>query len=353
MQAANIGNGFSKSGSSPPPKNRVVYRLFHNLSSNGRVGYIGKDSYHPERLNLKQRAKDKNCPKLYLALKKYPVLEHWQKEVLASGFLTDEALSAAEVFFIKKFDSKNNGYNCTDGGEGVSGLVRSEASKAQVSKNKRGPSALCREEYKDRAILWYSKGRSSYWIGKKVGVDRVTILRELHGWGVAIRDGSKAARAVGGIEKHKERIIRWYSKGRSSTWIGKKFNVTDDPILRWLRIWGVPKATETRKEKHKENVIHWYSKGKSANWIEKRIITTPATILKWLREWGIPIRPRKGRKLSVEHRAKVSKALAGRRVSEETREKIGKANKGKKRSDATRAKMSESASARKILVFAR
>jgi group I intron endonuclease len=116
---------------------RVVYRFWHTLSSKGLVGYIGKDKYHPDRFDLSRRKKDKNCKTLYKALKKYP-LKFWNKEILASGFRTDSALRKAEIFWIAKFDSKNNGYNLTDGGEGQTGRAMSLETKTKISKAKKG-----------------------------------------------------------------------------------------------------------------------------------------------------------------------------------------------------------------------
>lgn len=113
--------------------NRVVYRLWHDKSAAGRIGYIGKDKYHPSRWNLLARRKQKGCRKLYNALFKYP-LKVWNKEILARGFRSDAALSKAEIFFIKKFDSKNKGYNLTDGGEGTAGMKLSAAHKRKIAK---------------------------------------------------------------------------------------------------------------------------------------------------------------------------------------------------------------------------
>ncbi len=113
--------------------NRVVYRFWHSLSPEGLVGYIGKDVYHPKRFDLRARARQKKTIKLYRALKKYPI-SAWRKEVLARGFRSDKALAEAEIFWIAKFDSKNKGYNCTDGGEGNRGHKHSEETKRKLSK---------------------------------------------------------------------------------------------------------------------------------------------------------------------------------------------------------------------------
>jgi group I intron endonuclease len=113
--------------------NRVVYRLWHNKSVVGRVGYIGKDSYYPHRTKIFYRRKDKNSPKLYRAICKYPI-SLWRVEILAKGFQSNITLCKAEIFWIKKFDSKNKGYNCTDGGEGQLGWKPSIETRTKISK---------------------------------------------------------------------------------------------------------------------------------------------------------------------------------------------------------------------------
>lgn len=120
--------------------NRAIYRLWHSRSIKGKIGYIGKDSHYPSRLNLNARINDKKCRKLYNALRKYPI-DIWKKEFLASGFKSEKSLNRAEMFYIKKFDSKNRGYNCTDGGEGSVGLVFSEESRKKMSEAQSGKKA--------------------------------------------------------------------------------------------------------------------------------------------------------------------------------------------------------------------
>ncbi len=113
----------------------MVYRFWHSRSAKGRVGYIGKDKHHPRRFDLTRRAKDSACRKLYRALKKYPA-KIWRKEILASGFRTDAALTKAEIFHIAKVDSKRKGYNCTDGGGGL--LNPSAETRARMSQAMKG-----------------------------------------------------------------------------------------------------------------------------------------------------------------------------------------------------------------------
>ena len=120
---------------------RVIYRFWHNRSARGRVGYIGKDTKYPRRVNLLARRKDRGCPKLYEALNKYSV-QVWRIEVLASGFKSNKSLNKAEISFIEKFDSRNKGYNITKGGDGGPGWKKgrhlSHKAKEKLSLANRG-----------------------------------------------------------------------------------------------------------------------------------------------------------------------------------------------------------------------
>src|ERR1035437_5084579 len=111
--------------------NRAIYRFWHDLSAAGRVGYIGKDTYYPYRANFNRRRREKKTRKLYRALNKYP-FSVWHIDILASGFRSEKTMNKAEIFWIKKFDSKNKGYNCTEGGEGTVGFKHSEETKIKL-----------------------------------------------------------------------------------------------------------------------------------------------------------------------------------------------------------------------------
>jgi len=117
----------------PTKHNMVVYRFWHNRSARGLVGYVGKYSQYPRRINLSSRKKDKGCLKLYEALNKYPI-SIWKVEILASGFKSIAALNKAERYFIRKFDSRNKGYNITKGGEGGPGWQKGRSLSAETRK---------------------------------------------------------------------------------------------------------------------------------------------------------------------------------------------------------------------------
>ena len=71
---------------------RAIYRLSHEGSDAGRVGYIGKDKHFPSRIRFERRRKEKGCTKLYAALNKYP-LALWRAELVNEVLVPDELSS--------------------------------------------------------------------------------------------------------------------------------------------------------------------------------------------------------------------------------------------------------------------
>lgn len=92
-------------------KNNKVY-CYTNIHNNKK--YIGQTI-----ASLKIRAdcgRDyEQCPKFWKAIQKYG-WDSFIPEILAEN-ITAEKANELEAFYINKFDTINNGYNCTTGGK--------------------------------------------------------------------------------------------------------------------------------------------------------------------------------------------------------------------------------------------
>ena len=110
-------------------KSCVIYAIINTI--NGKI-YVGQT-----RQKLKFRIwahKNHNEFCLGRAIKKYG-WKNFKIEILEECFNEDE-LNEREIFWIDKLNCKvPNGYNLTDGGEGVTGLIFSEESRKLRSKN--------------------------------------------------------------------------------------------------------------------------------------------------------------------------------------------------------------------------
>jgi len=110
-----------------------IYRLTNKI--NGKM-------YHGQTIddvNIRwdkyKRLDCKRQPKLYPALKKYGP-ENFLFEVVDESPQDQIQLDNKEMFYIAKFDSFHNGYNCNEGGRGCGKM--SEETKLKISKANKG-----------------------------------------------------------------------------------------------------------------------------------------------------------------------------------------------------------------------
>lgn len=109
-----------------------------------RTNLVNGKQYVGQATNFKQREYDWNCMNhsyagclINNARKKYG-LDNWKVEILRECE-TQEELNYWEQYYIKELNTKvPNGYNLTDGGEGVSGYKMTEEHRLKNSLAKRG-----------------------------------------------------------------------------------------------------------------------------------------------------------------------------------------------------------------------
>jgi len=197
---------------------RVVYRFWHNRSVKGRVGYIGKDKYFPSRYYV--GTGHGGCTILARAFKRYP-RKIWHKEILAEGFETDREMNDCEIFFIGQFNSKGEGYNCTDGGEGTSGCFPSVATRLKQRNARLGrftgenspkfgkhPSAVTIQKLRDAHL-----GKKNNWWGKLSETDRDKFR------------GKNSSSFGKPLSAARKAHLRKVCSGKSSFWFGKKRSI--------------------------------------------------------------------------------------------------------------------------------
>lgn len=104
----------------------------YKLTSPSGKEYIGKSIDIEKRMYRYSINQVKTQRYIYNAILKYG-WENFKIEILYSTNKKfkniDIMLNSLEIYFIKKYNTFNNGYNLTTGGEGVSGRIVSEKSK--------------------------------------------------------------------------------------------------------------------------------------------------------------------------------------------------------------------------------
>ena len=120
--------------------------------------YIGVTSVGIEkRISDHISASKSKDTKLYRAIRKYGI-SNLEVEYLGQVQSKDEAVSV-EKAFIEMYDSRKNGYNSTDGGEGVKGYVFTEADRITISESQKrryeNPKEV--ERARNRFMNWRSR----------------------------------------------------------------------------------------------------------------------------------------------------------------------------------------------------
>lgn len=106
----------------------------YKLTSPDNKCYIGKSKNIELRWNKYKFLKCKNQPKLYDAFIKFGV-DNFKFEIIYS--CDENLLNDKEIFYIKEYNSRSQGYNCTDGGDGITmtNEIRSKISTSLKSLN--------------------------------------------------------------------------------------------------------------------------------------------------------------------------------------------------------------------------
>ena len=108
-----------------------IYKITNQLNNKCNIGQttnIYKRFINYKCLNCKRQ------PKLYNALKKYG-WDNFNKEIIAEA-TTKCQLDELEIYYIKFYDSINNGYNCSPGGSFGKHSLESKAKMSLAHKGK-------------------------------------------------------------------------------------------------------------------------------------------------------------------------------------------------------------------------
>lgn len=150
-------------------------------------------------------AKNRGTYKFYNAVNKYG-RDNFYVEVLESGIPIDQ-LDEKEIAYIKQYDSCDNGYNSTYGGD-----VRRIHEPWDI----------------DNIIRLFKEGMNSFEIGEIYNVNHITILRTVHGCGFYVHDNLEE-------EKLKELVSQGYTNQEIADLLGsKKWTVE-----RFLKKYGI------------------------------------------------------------------------------------------------------------------
>lgn len=237
----------------------IIYKITNKV--NGK-SYIGQSRYTLE-FRWKQHLHKKDKTYFHNAIKKYGP-ESFEMEVLEECEYKD--LDAREIFYIAKFDTFNNGYNLTLGGDG----------------NRR----LDLDNKYDEIKELYLSGFSAYKIASLYGTERHSIQRILKSLGVKLKSNKLNIN-----NQEFQELVRDYNSGYSLRELAKRYDCSSPGLKEFLLKKGVDlreKYSILDDIEAQEKLINDYLDGKKKlEEIEKEYHCSYKTILKILSLHGI------------------------------------------------------------------
>lgn len=191
-----------------------IYKISNTI--NNKV-YIGVTSRTIEErfAEHKNRIEERNSIHLYQAMEKYG-RNNFYVELIDTA-QTKEEMFEKEKYYIKLYDSYNNGYNMTLGGEGVKYLNLDE----------------------QKIVQDYLEGKTSEQIAQELKVSGNTIRRRLKACGVVMTWHKNP-------EQMYEYIIEQYKLPRLAKEIAEELGVSYDVVSYTLRKNNVPRNKFTK-----------------------------------------------------------------------------------------------------------
>lgn len=185
----------------------IIYKITNKV--NGK-SYIGQTRYTLE-FRWRQHLHKKDNVYFHNAIKKYGA-ENFSLEVLEECDL--DKLNSREIFYIAKYNTFENGYNLTIGGDG----------------NRR---LMLDDKYEEIKAM-YLAGFSSNKIATLYSVDKATIVKILRQLGVKIK-----SRKIDINNQEFLELVQDYKSGYSLKELAKRYDCSDRGLKEYLKNKGV------------------------------------------------------------------------------------------------------------------
>ena len=236
-----------------------IYKITNKVNG---MSYIGQTRYTVE-FRWRQHQHKKDNTYLHNSIRKYGI-ENFTVETLEECSV--EELNSKEIYYIAKYNTFNEGYNLTIGGEGRRKIVSDN-------------------QYEEIKELYLS-GFSSHKIASLFNVDKATIIKILKLQDVKIRNNNL------NINKQEfEELVRDYKSGFSLRELAKRYNCSSTGLKEYLVNKGVnikDKYSILKDEVAQEKLINDYLDGKKKiSELQSEYHCSYATLLKVLSLHGI------------------------------------------------------------------
>lgn len=235
-----------------------IYKITNKVTGKS---YIGQTRYTVE-FRWRQHQHKKDGCYFHNSIQKYGA-DNFTVETLEECDYKD--LDSREIYYIAKYDTFNNGYNTTIGGDGRRKIIT--------------------DNQYDEIRELYLSGFSSNKIAELYEVDKATILKILHSLKVKIRKNNLDIN-----NQEFEELVRDYKSGFSLRELAKRYNCTPPGLKEFLQKKGVnlrEKYSILIDNSAMNNLINDYLDGVKVDNILKQYHCSYATFTKILSLHGV------------------------------------------------------------------
>lgn len=254
-----------------------IYKITNKV--NGK-SYIGQTRYTVE-FRWRQHQHKKDNTHFHNAIAKYGA-DSFIVETLEECELAE--MDSREIYYIAKFDTYNNGYNSSTGGDGM-----------------KGHSRILTDDKYDEIKGLYLSGFSSNKIADLYGVDKATISKLLKAMGVKLRSNKLS------INKQEfEELVADYKSGYSLRELAKRYDCSGPGLKEYLQRKGVELRDKYNILDDKEaqmNLIGEYIAGTDTTVIMRKYHCSYAIFCRILSENGV--NRKRGANITAETKLKV------------------------------------------------
>jgi group I intron endonuclease len=135
-----------------------IYTIYKSTCKITGKSYVGFDSNWPNRQKVHKSASKKQDYKFYRAIRKYG-WDNFEWSILYQSTDKQHTLKEMENHFIYEYDTFDNGYNSTLGGDGCFGLILSPEARKKISESNKIPKPQTKEQIQKRADAQRGKKR--------------------------------------------------------------------------------------------------------------------------------------------------------------------------------------------------
>ncbi len=208
----------------------IVYCIKNIITNKNYIGYTTKTLQERWNQHINRSSDAENNNKFYNAIRKYGK-DCWELSILWECSTQNEA-KIKEIELIREYDSYNNGYNSTFGGDGNHGIIMSEESNKKRSEALKGkPKNYITMHGKKHNLETIEKMRKPKEDKTNYRTEKFKqIMREKQ------LKGAKEKRCL--TKEQYDEIKRMVSKGISKKQISIELNIKYDIVKKWsLKDW--------------------------------------------------------------------------------------------------------------------